>query len=390
MTMPDGNWYVGLMSGTSADGIDAAAVRFEDGSGADFSVAAFESIDYPKGLREEILEVCDPQLGTVDRVCRLDAVLGEWFARAALKVIKSAGLKPSDVRAIGSHGQTVHHQPDEVMAHGVSARSTLQIGNASIIAERTGIQTVSDFRSRDIAVGGQGAPLVPLVDYLLFRSESEGRVLVNIGGISNVTVLPPACSLDDVMAFDTGPGNVIIDGLVSRHTDGQASFDQDGRIAGGATVQSDLLERWLSHPFFELAPPKSTGREMFGMAHVDRIIQDHPSVEMTDLIATATAFTAASLVSSLKCFAPDYNKLAAIYVSGGGSANPTLMREMQDRLSPLPVRVTDDLGLAADAKEAVAFALLAYRTVNGLPGNVPAATGAERAVVLGQLTAAPA
>lgn len=377
--------YVGLMSGTSGDGIDAALVRIQDVEGASFELVAFETTPFPDDLRHEILAVCDPRTGTVDRICRLDAVLGEWFAQAVLAVVKAGKVEASDIQAVGSHGQTIHHLPEEADRFGVPARATLQIGNASVIAERTGIRTVSDFRSRDVAVGGQGAPLVPLVDYLLFRSGDKGRVLVNIGGITNVTVLPPGCGPDDVMAFDTGPGNVIIDGLVSSMTEGKQAFDRDGKIAAGAAVHRDLLNVWMAHPYFEQSPPRSTGREMFGAPYIHELIDTHSDVGLPDLIATATAFTAESLAQSLRCYAPDFDRIHELYVSGGGSANPVLMDEIRRRTG-LSVRVTDDLGMSAEAKEAVSFAILAHRTLNNLPGNLPSATGARRAVVLGHVT----
>ncbi|MCH7909063.1 MAG: anhydro-N-acetylmuramic acid kinase [Candidatus Hydrogenedentes bacterium] len=204
----------------------------------------------------------------------------KWFARAALGIIDTAGVDPEDICAIGSHGQTVHHLPEVATQFGVSSRSTLQIGNASVIAERTGIRTVSDFRSRDLAAGGQGAPLVPLVDFLLFRSETVGRALVNIGGITNVTVLPAGCGPDDVVAFDTGPGNVIIDSLVVRMTHGTKGFDESGQIAESGNVRDDLLAKCMEHPYFKLAPPKSTGREMFGGDFVDHLVEAEEGTEL--------------------------------------------------------------------------------------------------------------
>ena len=378
--------YVGLMSGTSADGIDAALVRIRDQEGALFDLIGFETVTFPEALRREILEVADRQTGTVDRVCRLDAVLGEWFAKATNKLLAASGVSPEAVVAIGSHGQTLHHLPEEPESFGVGARGTLQVGNPSVIAERTGICTVSDFRTRDIAVGGQGAPLVPLLDYLVFRSETEGRVLLNIGGISNVTVLPPGCGPDDLVAFDTGPGNVIVDLLTMRHTDGRHRFDEDGGIAGKATVRQDILKSWLSNPYFEQAPPKSTGREVFGTDFVDDILQTFTDVPVPDLIATATAFTALSIADGLRCYAPDFDRIRELLVSGGGSQNPVMMREIQAQLPGINVGITDDLGISAEAKEAIAFAVLAHRSLNKLPGNLPAATGASKAVVLGQVT----
>jgi anhydro-N-acetylmuramic acid kinase len=384
--MSDGVLYVGLMSGTSGDGVDAALVRLRDPDGANFEVMAFTTTVYSGDLRNEILAVADARTGSVDRVCRLDAVLGEWFARAAVDVINQAGLSPGDVCAIGSHGQTVHHLPDVCDMFEVRTRSTLQIGNAGVIAERTGIQTVSDFRSRDVAVGGQGAPLVPLIDYLLFKSDTIGRVLLNIGGIANVTVLPAGCGPGEVMAFDTGPGNVIIDGLVSRLFLGGDAYDEGGTIAASGSVNNEMLESLMRHPYFEQTPPRSTGREMFGGDYIDDLVTRYGGLVPKDIIATATAFTAQSIVESLRCYAPGYDTLGEMYVSGGGGENGTLMNEIGVRSAPMQVSLSNELGLDSDAKEAVAFAILAHRTLNGLPGNLPSATGADRSVVLGQIT----
>ena len=381
--------YIGLMSGTSADGIDAALVSIRNESGSEFDLVAFETTAYPNDLKQEILSACDARTGKVDLVARLDAVLGHWFANAALSVIALADVEVSAVRAIGSHGQTVHHLPGVGEHFGVPARSTLQIGNGSVIAERTEIQTVSDFRSRDVAAGGQGAPLVPLIDYLVFADPEKHRALLNIGGIANITVLPAGGGLDTVTAFDTGPGNVIIDGLVHRMTNGAEGFDQDGCIASGARIHEDVLRTWLSHSYFELPPPRSTGREVFGGRYVDALIERHADISLPDLIATATAFTAEAVAESLRAYTPHFERLDELHVSGGGSLNPFLMAQLKERLGQVLVGATDDLGLSAEAKEAVAFAILAHRTLNGLPGNVPSATGASHPVVLGQITPAP-
>ncbi|HCK09398.1 MAG: anhydro-N-acetylmuramic acid kinase [Gemmatimonadetes bacterium] len=384
--MDEAHLYVGLMSGTSADGIDAALVEVRDEEGAELKLKAFSTTTYPVDLRSEILEVADVRYSTIERLCRLNVILGEWFAKATLDLIQMSGAKATDIQAIGSHGQTVHHLPGAADAFEMPSRSTLQIGDPAVIAERTGIRVVSDFRSRDIAAGGEGAPLVPLVDYLLFRSETEGRVLLNIGGIANVTILPPRSGPEDVVAFDTGPGNVIIDGLVSRLTDGQERFDEGGQIASSGEVQREILQRWLGHSYFEQPPPRSTGREMFGDAYVDRLLAEHSGVAADDLIATATAFTAQSVVEGIRCFAPDFDRLTEIFVSGGGSANDTLLRELASRSHPLKVSISSDLGIDPDAKEALAFAVLAHRTIRGLSGNLPRATGASGPRVLGLIT----
>lgn len=235
---------IGLMSGTSADGVDAALVEVEgSGSGTRARLVAFACLPYPPGLKAEVLALCDAATGRVDQVCRMNALLGEWFAAAARRVVEEAGLRMADVDLIGSHGQTVHHLPDAAEMHGYAVRATLQVGDPCVIAERTGVVTVGDFRVRDVAAGGQGAPLVPLVDYLLYRSESAGRAMLNVGGIANVTMLPAGCGLGGVYAFDLGPGNMVIDRLIARLTEGRMAFDAGGRWRGRERSIRGLLRR---------------------------------------------------------------------------------------------------------------------------------------------------
>ncbi len=373
---------IGLMSGTSADGVDAALVEVGLAE-TRVRLVAFTELPYPPELRQEILEVSEAEGGNVAKICRLHVILGEWFARAAFNVCRKAGVEMSNVDLIGSHGQTVHHLPEAHSTFGVVTRSSLQIADPCVIAERTGVTTVADFRARDLAVGGQGAPLVPLVDYLLFRSRREGRVLLNIGGISNVTVLPTGCGPEDVMAFDTGPGNMMLDALTWVLTGGRLAYDAGGAFAASGEVSDSLLAEMMRHPFLKRVPPKSTGRETFGASLVRNILARRGRVPDEDLIATATAFTARSIADALKRFVLPVSPIGRMAVSGGGGRNAVIMDMLRGALPGLDICQTDALGVPSDAKEAIAFAVLANATVEGRPGNLPGATGASKPVVLG-------
>ena len=373
---------IGLMSGTSADGVDAALVEVGL-TETRFRLVEFAGLPYPPDLRREILEVSEAESGNLDKICRLHVILGEWFARAALAVCRKAGVEMTNVDLIGSHGQTVHHLPEAYSAFGVVTRSSLQIADPCVIAERTGVTTVADFRARDLAAGGQGAPLVPLVDYLLFRSRREGRVLLNIGGISNVTVLPAGCDRENVIAFDTGPGNMMVDALAGVLTGGRLAYDAGGSLAASGEVSESLLAEMMRHPFLKKAPPKSTGRETFGASPVQNILTWRGRVPDEDLIATATAFTARSIADALKRFVLPVSSIGRMAVSGGGCRNPVIMEMLRGALPGLDVCQTDALGVPSDAKEAIAFAVLANATVEGRSGNLPGATGASKPVVLG-------
>ena len=376
---------IGLMSGTSCDGIDAALVAVRGhGLHTRVRLVAFETVPYPASVRRLIAQVSDAATGTVNLVCRANVLLGELFAEAAAAVAAQAGVDLRRVSLIGSHGQTIHHLPKARMLGGRRVAATLQIGEPSVIAERTGVTTVADFRPRDMACGGQGAPLVPYVDCLLFRHRSRGRLLLNIGGIANVTHLPPACGADDVLAFDTGPGNMVVDALVARLTCGRERFDRGGQRAARGTLDAGLLERLLRHSFLRQRPPKSTGREMFGAAFADALVRDAGGC--TDgLVATATAFTAASIHDAWRRHVRPRGDVAEVIVSGGGCHNHTLMAWLAERFAPIAVTSSDECGVPADAKEAMAFAILAHETAGGRPGNLPAATGARERVVLGKI-----
>jgi anhydro-N-acetylmuramic acid kinase len=367
---------VGLLSGTSVDAIEAVLCKVEEtGPQAQVTLLAHLSRPFPPEFVQRVLSPLDAR-----SLCELNFELGERFAEAALAVIAQAGLRPGDVDVIGSHGQTVAHLPSSLS----TTPSTLQIGEASVIAERTSIPVVSDFRTRDMAAGGQGAPLVPYFDWAVFRKPGAVRAFQNIGGIANVSVVGER--LDDVLAFDTGPGNMVLDGLARRITSGRLQCDLDGQLSRQGTVIPGMLAELLMHPFFALPPPRSAGREGFGEALVSWFWEQHPE-RPYDLIATALAFTVEAPARAYEAYVlPRFGTLEAVYVSGGGSRNPVLMERFTQRLGPLPVRALDALGFPEGAKEAACFALLAAEHMVGTAANVPSATGARRRVVLGKLT----
>jgi anhydro-N-acetylmuramic acid kinase len=373
---------VGLMSGTSLDGIDAALVEIGHGEpGVDWRLVEFRTSPYTRDQRAAIQRVLAG--GSLAELTRLHGSLGEWLAAAALELCRAAGVAPSTVDLIGSHGQTIWHEPPDAAGRG----ATLQLGCAATIAERTGIPVVSDFRSRDMAAGGEGAPLVPWADRLLY-SQDTPRILQNIGGMANLTYLPPLDSSDDVVAFDTGPGNALIDAATELATDGAHSYDEDGRWAREGAVNEMLLAELLTHPFYQRPPPKSTGRETFGLPYVRALAERSPpgtTQDWADLIATLTALTARTVADGIKRWA-DPGPEGEIIVTGGGARNPALMELLQRELEPRLVGTGEGTGFRGDAREAVAFAALAWAHVQGLSGNVPGATGASGPRVLGSLT----
>lgn len=375
---------VGLMSGTSGDGVDAALVEVR-GSGQTLKVAhlAFASCPYSPELQQSVLAAATR--GTVAEICHLNVVLGEWFAKAALRVIREAGLKPAQVGLIGSHGQTIHHLPNATDEPGIGAvRSTLQIAEPAVIAERTGITTVANFRPRDLAAGGQGAPLTPYVHYILLRDRKKSRLVVNLGGIGNVTYLPAGKGLDAVQAFDTGPGNMVMDGLVRRLTKGKETMDRGGRLAAKGKVAVGLLAKLLAHPYLKRQPPKSTGREEFGDSFVEQILaaQKAHRLKPQDLLATSALLTAITIGSARRWLGGPVDE---VLVGGGGARNRSLMSDLSSVFSPVPVRTFDAAGWPGKAFEAIAFAVLAYQTFHGECANVPAVTGATHPVVLGAI-----
>jgi len=373
---------IGLMSGTSADGVDTALVEIEGyGINTHVELIKFATYHIPDSIRYSLFQIFPPSTCSLKDVCELNFAIGDVFAESVLRVIEDAGLKTSDVDLIGSHGQTICHLPNSTI------RSTLQIGEPSVIAFKTGITTVADFRVADVAAGGHGAPLVPYVDFLLLRDSKKTRAIQNIGGISNVTILPANDDLDDVIAFDTGPGNMIIDETMRIITNGQQNYDINGEMASKGVPNPDVLRKLLSHPFIQQTPPKTTGREEFG-AHFTRHLIDEArasGVSDIDLVATVTTFTAECIYENYKRFILSKYDISEVLVCGGGVHNKTLMKLLGKYLHPINVGIVDDYGISSDAKEAIAFAVLANETIHGNPGNVPKATGASKRVVLGKI-----
>jgi anhydro-N-acetylmuramic acid kinase len=414
----------GLMSGTSADGVDTAIV---DIHGRGVRVLAFDTYPYRADLQREILGLCRPESARLDQICHYNCVLGEVFAEAVVRLCDESGIPLGTIDLIGSHGQTIFHSPKGARYGGRVVRSTLQIGEPSVIAQRTGITTVADFRPRDMAAGGEGAPLVPYADHILFSDRRLCRAVQNIGGIANVTFLPPlggavgrasshdtrvgdrgrspyeldkrrsrrasshpqaaleGATQDGVIAFDTGPGNMVIDGVMRLITKGKRGYDRGGAMAAKGTVHEKLLKEMLRHPFLRRRPPKSTGREEFGQQYCEWLYGKARKEGLLpdDVVATATAFTASAIASAYRRFLPVMPD--EMILCGGGAHNATLVRMLQRRLEGVRIRSTDDFGIDVDAKEAVSFAILAYATIKGIANNIPRVTGASEAVVLGKI-----
>lgn len=372
---------VGLMSGTSLDGLDVAVVSIVGaGLESEWELLHFVTVPYPKELRGKIEQALQ---GGAEDVCRLNFDLGEAMANAVASALAETEITIDSVDLIGSPGQTIFH---------VDGHSTLQVGEAAVLAERFGTPVVADFRVSDIAAGGSGAPLVPYVDLILFRNPREGRLVLNLGGIANFTLLPPgAADVEEIAAWDTGPGVMVIDAVTRWLTNGRQAYDEEGRLAKEGTVSDGLLAKLLSHPFVHREPPKSTGREEFGSAFVEELLRQahEDGVDGRDVLATVTAFTAHAVHLNYESFGAPTMPVDEVIVSGGGSWNRTLLDYLRDAFSPLPVRTTSEFGLPVDAKEALAFAILANEAVMGHPANVPQATGASQQVILGKYVPAP-
>ena len=379
---------IGLMSGTSMDGIDAALVRLTGSADQpQVRLLAFDTFPYPPEVKEWLMGVAAGELTSAGGISRLNFLLGELFASAALGVCRVAHVSPGSVSVIGSHGQTVFHQGRLELIPGHSEAvgpSTLQIAEPAVIAERTGAPVVADFRTADMAAGGQGAPLVPMVDYLLLRDARKGTVALNVGGIANVTVIPAKAKPLDVTGFDTGPGNMVSDALVRHFTGGREHYDAGGRVAARGRVNEAVLAELLRYPFFSEAPPKSAGREQFGRHFVESYFLSRRRARFEDLLRTALELTARTLVDAVARFVVQETRMDRMIVSGGGAHNRTLLKRLAELLPQVTVELSSRHGLPVDAKEAIAFAILGDRTLHGLPGNLPRVTGARRGVVLGK------
>lgn len=371
---------VGLMSGTSLDGIDAALVEI-NGSGKQTKVKllAFETYPYSETDKNDIRSLCDPGTSSVDKICTMNVRLGQKMGVAALNIISKGGFSPKDIDFISSHGQTIYHMPE--------THSTLQIGELAVIAETTACLTVGDFRPTDMAVGGQGAPLVPFTDALLFQSEEKGRVLLNIGGISNITVLPKGSGMGEVYGFDTGPGNVLIDEIVRLGSNHKLSYDHGGKIAMSGKINQPFLEQLLeADPFIGQPPPKSTGRELYTVRKAKKILKDsvRRRLPFEDLVATVTQHTVEAIKVNLQQYVLPYTAISEIIVSGGGVHNAALLKELKN-IGICEVREIEDLGYSSDAKEAIAFAILGNECIHGNFNNLPKVTGARRQTVMGKI-----
>ena len=377
---------IGLMSGTSADGMDAALVEISGyGLSTKVKLLSFVFLPYSEEIRNEILRLASGTQGGSRDLCLFSFLLGALSLEACRKVCEKAGLAPDQVDLVGSHGQTLYHipAPEQYMGHALTG--TLQLGEASVIAEGLHCPVVSDFRVRDMAAGGQGAPLVPYVEYLLYRQENKTVGLQNIGGIGNLTVLPRGGKPEDTFAFDTGPGNMVMDQIAERLSQGALRCDMNGEIAAKGQCSPELLSYMLDDPFLKKRPPKTTGREVYGKAYVDALMDKAAKLSLSgpDILATATRFTAECVRVAVERFCPE--KPDQLVIGGGGGRNPTLMRCFREALQ-MPVLLNEDLGFDGDAKEAVAFAVLANECIRQSPNNMPSVTGARHPVVMGKIS----
>ncbi|PGW71520.1 anhydro-N-acetylmuramic acid kinase [Bacillus cereus] len=380
-------YVAGVMSGTSLDGIDVALVHI-DGSGVDSKVELihFTTVPFCNDMKNDIQQALSIENSNVQLICSLNFKLGLRFANAVKKVCKEANFPLRQLDLIGSHGQTIYHQPQQ---DGGMIPSTLQIGEPAIIAYETNTTVISNFRTMDMAAGGQGAPLVPYSEIILYRHQTKNRLLQNIGGIGNVTVIPSQLSEKSVIAFDTGPGNMVIDEVCQRLF--QLSYDQNGNIAKQGVVVEEVLTYCMNHPFLKMNPPKSTGREQFGEEFVSELLKRFEKHSKENILTTVTRFTASSIVYHYKEFILPYYEIDEVILGGGGSYNDTLVEMIRHGLKEekCALFLQEDIGYSSEAKEAIAFAILANETYHRNPSNVPSATGAKESVVLGNITFPP-
>lgn len=372
---------IGLMSGTSMDGIDTALVRI-NGNGFDTRIELVEFASYPyeSRIRFALQEINNL---SATKLSDLNFVVGEAFSDATISIIEKAGITPDDVDLVGSHGQTVYHNPPSVDSE---FSSTLQIGEADVIAEKTGITTIADFRTRDMALGGEGAPLVPYVDYLLFRETGRVRIALNIGGIANSTLV--TSNLDDVFAYDSGPGNMLIDDVVRIHTHGKENFDDNGKLASGGEVDYKILYHLLNNDYYKVQPPKTTGRERYGREEAEKLYKlvENKSINLNVLISTLVQFTVDTIYNSYEDFIFSKWKIDEVILSGGGAFNSVMVEKLAEKLKPIPLSISDKYSVPPDSKEAIAFAILANETIFTNYANLPKVTGARSGAPLGKIS----
>jgi anhydro-N-acetylmuramic acid kinase len=377
----------GVMSGTSADGINVAVVRLLGrGDAVRFSLLAEGQFEYPLAVRKAVIASMNAKAASVADLSRMSFLLGQLYADAVLATKKRHRIAKLDL--IGCHGQTIYHQGEAIPYLGTSLTSTWQTGEGAVLAQRTGVDVVSDFRTADVAAGGKGAPLVPMLDYTVYRHRTRGRILQNIGGIGNLTAIPAGARLEDLIAFDTGPGNMVIDACMEKLYGRR--YDKDGRIAASGRPMNNVISEFLRDPYFRQKPPKTAGREEFGVEYVQHFLRRCGRARKEDVVATATALTVRTIAHAVETFVMrnEDGRFKEFVVAGGGSRNRTMMKWLAAELGPmgLKLRNSSEFGVPAESKEAIAFALLAYLTWNRQPGNVPSATGAKKAVILGKIS----
>jgi anhydro-N-acetylmuramic acid kinase len=373
---------VGLNSGTSADGVDACLVRFTGGRGiSGIRLLSFRSFPFSPGVRRAILKICDPDFQKLDEMIRVNYALGEYFAEAAIRVVEESGHSLSQLDLVGSHGQTIRHLPRKKRSLSHSVRATLQIGELAVIANRTGVVTVGDFRASDVAAGGEGAPLTPYCHHFLFADKKRNVAVVNIGGIANVTFLPAGCSPKQISAYDTGPGNMVVDYLAGNLFG--KSFDCDGKIALSGTVSPKLLSHLLRDPYYRRRPPKSTGREKYDRTFCERLIERAKSFNLskTDLIATGSELTVKTIASAVKA----HSRTERIVLCGGGALNLYFRKRLSEELEPRELVTSEEFGIPLKGTEPLCFAILANETINGKRTGLPNVTGAKNETILGKI-----
>lgn len=378
-------YAVGLMSGTSLDGIDAVLTEIHGhGKDTNIRIIGFDTYELPCDIKDEIKKCCSIEESNVQLICSLNFKMGYLFADAVKKVCLKCNFDIKNLDFIASHGQTIFHIPKGDKKY---VKSTLQIGESAVIAYETRTKVVSNFRTMDMAAGGEGAPLVPFSEYIMYGGKTKGVLLQNIGGIGNVTVVPENAGVDDIYAFDTGPGNMIIDEVMTRLFG--KKYDKGGEVASRGIVDEAMLKKLMSHPYIKQNIPKTTGREMFGAQYVDELLKEYKNLKKEDIVATVTMFTASSIAENYKSHILNNHHISKVILAGGGAHNNTLIKYLKELMPNMDIVTQDEEGYSSDAKEAIAFVILGNETLNGSFSNVPSATGASRRVILGNVCENP-